>query len=164
MREPGNHDYEASDVLALTAYCIKCLPEKNSDYFNQSFLAMVKSMVNLCLPEFQILPVFSPVKVLCNGVFCHSTAKVIECRNLFNACERSLRLHHVLFLERVMVALKRAHSCSGATITLSRKNTWCNRKPLSHVSSPWKPSKTTCTLFNALVFYFEIACWSLLLL
>ena len=69
-----------------------------------------------------------------------------------DTCERGLRLHHVFFLERVMVALKRAHSFSmfrrrlvqtyrnvehewalfRATITLSRKNTWCNRKPLSH--------------------------------
>ena len=48
-------------------------------------------------------------------------------------CERGLRLHHVFFLERVF----------RATITLSRKNTWCNCKPLSHVSLPWKPSKTT---------------------
>ena len=29
-----------------------------------------------------------------------------------DTCERGLRLHHVFFLERVMVALKRAHSCS----------------------------------------------------
>ena len=35
-------------------------------------------------------------------------------------------------------------------LTLSRKNTWCNRKPLSHVhvSSPWKPSKTTRIFFR----------------
>ena len=36
-----------------------------------------------------------------------------------------LRLHYVFFLERVMMAMKRVHSC----ITLWRKNTWCNRKP-----------------------------------
>ena len=34
------------------AYCIKLLPEKKTGYFNQSFLPMVTSMVNSCLPEF----------------------------------------------------------------------------------------------------------------
>ena len=50
------------------AYCIKLLPEKNSGYFNRSFLPVVKSMVNSCFPEFSdFTRVFSPVKVLCNG-------------------------------------------------------------------------------------------------
>ena len=34
------------------AYCIKLLYRKNSGYFNRSFLPMVKSMANSCLPEF----------------------------------------------------------------------------------------------------------------
>ena len=47
--------------------CIKLLLEKNSGYFNQNFLPMVKSMVNLCLPEFSdFTRLFSLVKVLCN--------------------------------------------------------------------------------------------------
>ena len=42
--------------------------EKNSGYFNPSFLPMVKSMVNSCYPEFSgFTRAFSPVKVLCNG-------------------------------------------------------------------------------------------------
>ena len=52
----------------IWAYCITVLLEKNSGYFNRSFLPMVKSMVNSCLPEFSDLTrVFSPVKMLCNG-------------------------------------------------------------------------------------------------
>ena len=40
------------------AYCIKLLPEKNSGYFNQRFLAMVKSVVISAYQSFQILPEF----------------------------------------------------------------------------------------------------------
>ena len=60
--------YSLLTELTPGAYCIKLLPEKNSGYFNQSFLPMVKSMVKSCLPEFSdFTRVFSLVKVLCNG-------------------------------------------------------------------------------------------------
>ena len=50
------------------AYCIKLLPEKNSGYFNQSFLPMVKSMVNSSFTGVSdFTRVFTPVRVLCNG-------------------------------------------------------------------------------------------------
>ena len=42
--------------------------KKKSGYFNRSFLPMIMSMGNLCLPEFSdFTRVFSPVKVLGNG-------------------------------------------------------------------------------------------------
>ena len=84
---------------------------------------------------------------------------------VWNYARGGLRLHHVFFLERVMVPLKRAHSCStshpeddkyklietssmsgpfSGPPSLSQKRIHgVTANPLSHVSSPWKPSKTT---------------------
>ena len=54
--------------FCLLYISIKLLPEKNSGYFNENFVPMIKSMVKLCLPEFSdFTSDFSlKVKVLCN--------------------------------------------------------------------------------------------------
>ena len=50
------------------AYCIKLLPEKNSGYFNRSFLSYGKVNGKIMLTRvFRFYLSFSPVKVLCNG-------------------------------------------------------------------------------------------------
>ena len=59
--------HEIVTVNTPGAYCIKLLPEKNSGYFNRSFLPMVKSVVNSWLPEFSDFASFISGKVLCNG-------------------------------------------------------------------------------------------------
>ena len=54
------------------------LPEKNSGYFNRSFVPMVKSMVKLSLPEFWYFTRgFSPVIVLCNRPHASLTKKAM---------------------------------------------------------------------------------------
>ena len=68
------HKVKPINLNRSGASCIKLLPEKKSGYSNQSFLPMVKSMVNgqwskvnSCLLEFSdFTRVFPPVKVLCN--------------------------------------------------------------------------------------------------
>ena len=68
----GGGGYSDSSMFSCIylpgTYCIKHLPEKNSGYFNRSFLPMVKSVVNSFLPEFSdFTRVLSPVKDSRNG-------------------------------------------------------------------------------------------------
>ena len=55
-------------------YCIKLLLKKNSGYFNQSFLPMVKSMVTSCLPEFsEFFPLAEKVYAIARRWSCQNS-------------------------------------------------------------------------------------------
>ena len=61
-------DFKINNEKTSWAYCIKLLPEKNSGYFNCSFVSMVKSQWEIMLTRVSdFTRGFSPVKVLlCN--------------------------------------------------------------------------------------------------